>query len=415
VTLQYYELLGQSVARRQGAVEPPEWPEDPGHVVAAEPELGPEPGLAAEREPEPVPEEEPAPDVARLLEVARQNAGRAHARLLDDARHDVAQQRQRVDDDLVGDARSVLDAAHRESERILRDAVEESERIRQAAFAPAEWLAPRPSALARSTRRRRMFRTIALALVAALVVAGAVVAVVAASSSGGRSAAKDPKAVPTHRVKARVHAGPATDAQAQAAANALAVSAGCPPSTAAVVNTQRYPAAPAMTLVPSTLYSATVATTAGAFTMALNARSSPAAVNNFIFLARQGFFTCVIFNRVIPGFADQTGDPTGTGKGGPGFTIPDNDPPKAADPAQQYPLGSVAMSSSGAPNSGGSNFFIVAGPLGEALPNTYDLFGQVIAGLNVVERINQEGSAIGVPPAVTQRILSVTIHTSSGL
>ena len=92
-------------------------------------------------------------------------------------------------------------------------------------------------------------------------------------------------------------------------------------------------------------------------------------MNNFVFLAEKGYYHCVIFHRVIPSFMDQTGDPTGTGTGGPGYTIPDENPPKAAT-GQQYPLGSVAMANTGQPNTGGSQFFIVAGPQGESLPNT---------------------------------------------
>jgi cyclophilin family peptidyl-prolyl cis-trans isomerase len=109
---------------------------------------------------------------------------------------------------------------------------------------------------------------------------------------------------------------------------------------------------------------------------------------------------------------DQTGDPTGTGQGGPGYTIPDENPAKATNASSQYPLGSVAMANTGQPNSGGSQFFIVAGPQGEGLPNTYALFGQVTSGMNVVDKINQQGSAQGVPPDVTQRILSITISSS---
>ena len=135
-------------------------------------------------------------------------------------------------------------------------------------------------------------------------------------------------------------------------------------------------------------------------------------MNNFVFLANKGYYHCVIFHRVIPSFMDQTGDPTGTGTGGPGYTIPDENPPKATNASQQYPLGSVAMANTGTPHSGGSQFFIVAGPEGESLPNSYALFGAVTSGMDVVTTINQQGSAQGVPPDVTQRIISITIHES---
>ena len=105
----------------------------------------------------------------------------------------------------------------------------------------------------------------------------------------------------------------------------------------------------------------------GTFVIALDAKAAPQTVNNFVFLAQHHFFDCVIFHRVIPGFVDQTGDPTGTGSGGPGYTIPDELPAKASNPADQYPLGSVAMANTGQPHSGGSQWFIVAGTQGESL------------------------------------------------
>ncbi len=117
---------------------------------------------------------------------------------------------------------------------------------------------------------------------------------------------------------------------------------------------------------------------------------------------------------MIPGFVVQGGDPTGTGSGGPGYTIAD-EYPKAGKPT--YPLYSVAMANESTPHTGGSQFFIVTGPSGEALGNTYSLFGQVISGQSVVAKINNEGntgpaSDPGVPPVVTNRMLSVTITQS---
>ncbi len=129
-----------------------------------------------------------------------------------------------------------------------------------------------------------------------------------------------------------------------------------------------------------------------------------------MFLANKGYYHCVIFHRVIPHFMDQTGDPTGTGQGGPGYTITDENPPKAANAGSSTRSVRWPWPTPGSPNSGGSQFFIVAGPQGESLPNTYALFGSVTSGMNVVDTINQQGSAPGVPPDVTQRIISVTIH-----
>jgi cyclophilin family peptidyl-prolyl cis-trans isomerase len=208
------------------------------------------------------------------------------------------------------------------------------------------------------------------------------------------------------------NASHATNSRLQAEANAAAVKAGCPAATSTRVNNQKYAAAPPMTIDTTKTYTATVTTTTGTFVITLNAKTAPQTVNNFVFLADKGYYHCVIFHRVIPQFMDQTGDPTGTGQGGPGYTIPDENPAKAATGQPQYPLGSVAMANTGSPHTGGSQFFIVAGAQGESLPNSYALFGQVTSGMNVVDTINQQGSAQGVPPDVTQRILSITVASS---
>jgi cyclophilin family peptidyl-prolyl cis-trans isomerase len=167
-----------------------------------------------------------------------------------------------------------------------------------------------------------------------------------------------------------------------------------------------------MTIDPTKTYTATVKTDLGTFVIALDPKDAPQTVNNFVFLAEHHFFDCAIFLRVIPGFVDQTGDPTGTGSGGPGYTIPDEYPATASNSADQYPLGSVAMANTGQPNTGGSQWFIVAGAQGESLSATYSLFGHITSGMSVVEKINAQGSSSGVPPDVTHRMLKVTITSS---
>jgi cyclophilin family peptidyl-prolyl cis-trans isomerase len=207
-------------------------------------------------------------------------------------------------------------------------------------------------------------------------------------------------------------AGTAADAKAQATANAASVAAGCPKSPATALKKTKWSSAPAMTIDPTKSYTATVKTDLGTFVIALDAKDAPKTVNNFVFLAEHHFFDCAIFLRVIPGFVDQTGDPTGTGSGGPGYTIPDEYPATASNPADQYPLGSVAMANTGQPNTGGSQWFIVAGAQGESLSAAYSLFGHVTSGMSVVEKINAQGSTSGVPPDVTHRMLKVTITSS---
>ena len=201
-------------------------------------------------------------------------------------------------------------------------------------------------------------------------------------------------------------------ATAQLAANKTAMAAGCPSSPSTTVNKLSWPSAPAMTIDTSKTYVATVTTDIGAFQITLDAKSAPITVNNFVFLADKGYYTCVIFHRVIPGFMNQTGDPTGTGSGGPGYTIADEYPPAAATASDQYPVDSVAMANTGSPHTGGSQFFVVTGPQGQSLPNTYSLFGHVTSGMSVVNQINHDGSSAGVPPTVTHRMLKVTVTSS---
>jgi cyclophilin family peptidyl-prolyl cis-trans isomerase len=200
----------------------------------------------------------------------------------------------------------------------------------------------------------------------------------------------------------------------QKAADAIAVTAGCPSNPYTVLKKTMYTSAPPMTIDTSKTYLATVKTDVGTFVMTLDAKTAPVAVNSFVFLAQHDFFNCVIFHRVIPGFVVQGGDPTGKGTGGPGYEFTEEGP-ATANP--QYPLGAVAMANSNSPsshdpNTNGSQFFIVTGSSGESLPNDYVLFGQVTSGMSVVTQINDDGSQSGVPPTVTHRMLTVTISES---
>ena len=195
----------------------------------------------------------------------------------------------------------------------------------------------------------------------------------------------------------------------QASVDATAVAHGCPANSSQTVNTLTWPTEPALTISKSTTYYAHVLTTAGSIVIRLNQVTAPHAVNSFIFLANHHYFNCVIFHRVIPGFVIQGGDPTGTGTGGPGYSFQD-ELPKVGSPT--YPLYSLAMANSG-PNTNGSQFFIVTGPAGEHLGDNYSLFGRVVSGFSAVSTINNDGSAAGVPPSITHRMLSVTISTKA--
>jgi len=148
-----------------------------------------------------------------------------------------------------------------------------------------------------------------------------------------------------------------------------------------------------MCIDPEKRYTATMVTTKGTLTIALDPLAAPLTVNNFVVLARYHYFDGVGFHRIIPGFVIQGGDPEGTGRGGPGYRFAD-ELPKAG----RYELGSLAMANAG-PNTNGSQFFIISGPSGMALPPQYSLFGKVVDGLDVVAALD----AVGSPGAGTPR------------
>jgi peptidyl-prolyl cis-trans isomerase B (cyclophilin B) len=125
---------------------------------------------------------------------------------------------------------------------------------------------------------------------------------------------------------------------------------------------------------------ATLSTAKGEIVIELYNRSAPVAAANFINLAEAGFYQNVVFHRIMPGFMIQGGDPTGTGTGGPGYTI--RDEPFAG----QYVRGTVAMARTRDPNSQGSQFFIVVGDA-TYLAKTYTIFGRVTSGMEVADAI----------------------------
>lgn len=154
------------------------------------------------------------------------------------------------------------------------------------------------------------------------------------------------------------------------------------PAPAAPATPKQWPSAPAMALKPNVSYTASIATTDGTIGVQLLPGAAPNAVNNFVFLAKQGFFTHVPIHRMIPGFMLQSGDPTGTGMGGPGYEIPDD-----AVPADlTYTTGTLAMANTGRPNTGGSQFFVMLGDV--PLPKTYSIFGKLTSGAEVLAKVN---------------------------
>lgn len=251
----------------------------------------------------------------------------------------------------------------------------------------------------RSQKRRRTLRRIISAVVVAAVVVGISYAIF---KPGKKAATTSSTSTSTSTTTPAPPGG-----SGNTSPSAITTSADCPASFKATLNKPEWKSPPPMTIDPSKTYTATITTDIGPFTMTLDPKEAPKTVNNFVFLADQHFYDCDVFHRVIPSFVDQTGDPTGTGKGGPGYQFAD-ELPKTATP--QYPLGSVAMANSG-PNTNGSQFFIVAGTQGETLAPSYSLFGQVTSGMAVVDKINADGSTSGTPTTL-HRMISVTIAPS---
>ena len=142
---------------------------------------------------------------------------------------------------------------------------------------------------------------------------------------------------------------------------------------------------PKMSIDVSKTYTATIETSCGTIEVELLAERAPKTVNNFVFLADKHFYDGTQIHRIDTGIdVIQGGDPTGTGRGGPGYTIPDE-----ATGDESYGPGVVAMANSGRPDSGGSQFFIVFGEGGHTLDDNpvYTIFGTVVKGLDVVKRI----------------------------
>ncbi|MBI4203023.1 MAG: peptidylprolyl isomerase [Chloroflexi bacterium] len=132
-----------------------------------------------------------------------------------------------------------------------------------------------------------------------------------------------------------------------------------------------------MPIDPKNTYIATLKTQKGDIVIELNVQKAPKTVDNFVTLARKGYYNNTTFHRVIPDFMAQGGDPTGTGTGGPGYTIPD----EFTD--LKHEQGVISMANTGRPNTGGSQFFIttVATPW---LDGRHTVFGKVTSGMDIV-------------------------------
>lgn len=146
---------------------------------------------------------------------------------------------------------------------------------------------------------------------------------------------------------------------------------------------KQYPAPPPITIDPARAYTATFETSRGTITCELFAEDAPATVNNFIFLARDGFYDGTTFHRVIADFMIQGGDPTATGRGGPGYRFAD----ELRNNPRRHQVGSLSMANAG-PNTNGSQFFITH-VVTNWLDGKHTVFGQVTSGQDIVEAVRQ--------------------------
>ena len=176
-----------------------------------------------------------------------------------------------------------------------------------------------------------------------------------------------------------------------------------PPLDGSAPVTKKFASMPPMGIDPTKRYSATLETTIGTMVIALDAAAAPLTVNNFVYLAAHHYYDGVIFHRIIKNFMCQGGDPEGSGRGGPVYKFGDKLPKTG-----KYQIGSVAMANAG-PNTNGSQFFIISGPSGVGLPPLYSLFGQVVKGLEIVEKMQNVATRPGDRPVEDVVIKSITI------
>jgi cyclophilin family peptidyl-prolyl cis-trans isomerase len=165
---------------------------------------------------------------------------------------------------------------------------------------------------------------------------------------------------------------------------------------------KQYSAPPALVIDPKKKYSATFKTEKGDFVIELFADKAPLTVNNFVFLAREGFYDGVTFHRVIKGFMAQGGDPSGTGTGGPGYRFKDEFHPDLRHNAP----GILSMANAG-PGTNGSQFFITHGPTPH-LDNRHSVFGKVTQGMEIVLAIPERDPSRATKPGTRIQTIAIS-------
>jgi peptidylprolyl isomerase len=195
-----------------------------------------------------------------------------------------------------------------------------------------------------------------------------------------------------------------TDATPAAETNSNVAATAAPPAGSGAAAKKTYSAPPPMTIDTTRNYTATITTAHGDIVIKLRPDLAPQTVNSFVFLAREGFYDGLTFHRVIPGFVAQGGDPKGDGTGGPGYTVPG----EFTDKVQFDKPGIVAMARPGNDvNGNGSQFFITLAPAPN-LNGQYTIFGEVVQGQDVVDKITPRDPAQATTPGDT--IEKITIQ-----
>jgi peptidyl-prolyl cis-trans isomerase B (cyclophilin B) len=256
----------------------------------------------------------------------------------------------------------------------------------------------------REAERQRARRRRAL-----LTYGGLAVVVVVAAVAGGLWLTGDDD-TPAGAAATTTSAAPAFD-DARAGAPTAPAAVACGGQLPPKVERPTFSKPPTTKVDPGKTYLATFQTSCGDFTVRLDPRKAPVTTANFVFLAGERFYDSTWFHRIVPGGAAgigviQGGDPQGTGRGGPGYAIKDELP---ASPAA-YKRYSVAMANSG-PDSGGSQFFISFQDNAEGLQANYSVFGQVVDGREVVDKIAKVpvGGQSGDTPAQSVWIEKLTV------
>ena len=187
----------------------------------------------------------------------------------------------------------------------------------------------------------------------------------------------------------------------------LPMSLSCGSASGGQSTVKKWSSPPTMAIDQNKSYTAVIDTTAGQMKAELFAKEAPNTVNNFVFLSRQGFYDGIVFHRIIRGFMIQTGDPQGTGRGGPGYSFADELPR-----TREYTAGTLAMANAG-PNTQGSQFFIVHRDY--SLPKNYTIFGKLTSGMDVLDKlanspVQQSPSGESSVPTQDVRMTRVTIE-----